>query len=146
MFHDALQADVEQAQRVSRALRSLPAGVAQALPYHPVEVLAIQPSVSLDALAREHADALPPATRYTLAGLGALDTRRSGSAAALASYLLFEPPFVHALMPLGRGDALRHAAALRAPVRRRRPAGFGAIMRVLRRVPTALEPRRGQQP
>lgn len=116
VFHDTLQADVEQAQRVSRALRSLPPALAQALPYHPVDVLAIQPSASLDALAREHAEALPPATRHTLAGLGALETRRggNGSAAALASYLLFEPPFVHALMQLGRGDALRHAAALRA--------------------------------
>ncbi|MCX7815707.1 MAG: patatin-like phospholipase family protein [Tepidimonas ignava] len=116
VFHDTLQADVEQAQRVSRALRALPPAVAQALPYRPVEVLAIQPSASLDELALQHAHALPRATRDTLAGLGALETRRgsAGSAAALASYLLFEPPFVHALMRLGEADAQAHAAALRA--------------------------------
>lgn len=116
VFHDTLLADVEQAQRVSRALRALPPALAQALPYRPVDVLAIQPSASLDELAQQHAHALPRATRDTLAGLGALETRRgsSGSAAALASYLLFEPPFVHALMRLGEADAQRQAEALRA--------------------------------
>ena len=40
--------------------------------------------------------------------MGALDTRReaTGSAAALASYLLFEAPFVNALLQWGERDAL----------------------------------------
>jgi NTE family protein len=78
-----------------------------ALPYQPVEVLAIQPSSSLDALALAHVDALPAPTRDMLVGLGALSTGRSaaGSAAALASYLLFEPSFVHAVMDMGEADA-----------------------------------------
>jgi NTE family protein len=107
VFHDTLQADVEQAQRVSATLSQLPPEVARHLPYHPVEVLAIQPSVSLDELALKHVQALPAATRQTLVGLGALETRRSAgsSAAALASYLLFEPAFVHALIECGERDA-----------------------------------------
>ena len=42
-----------------------------------------------------------------LVGLGALSTRSSaaGSAAALASYLLFEPSFVQAVMDMGEADA-----------------------------------------
>ncbi len=116
VFHDTLQADVEQAQRVSRTLAQLPPAVAALLPYRPVEVLCLQPSASLDELALKHVQELPAATRDTLAGLGALETRRasSGSTAALASYLLFEPGFVHALMQLGEADARQHAAALRA--------------------------------
>ncbi|RZI96712.1 MAG: patatin, partial [Rubrivivax sp.] len=68
VFHDTLQADVEQAQRVTQTLRQLPREVAGVLPYQSVDVLAIQPTQSLDALAQSHAKELPPATRHALAG------------------------------------------------------------------------------
>ena len=114
VFHDTLQSDVEQVQRVSETLKKLPPELAAALPYHPVNVLALQPSFSLDELARKHIGALPASTRNTLTGLGALDTGRgaAGSAAALASYLLFEPDFVQALVELGEADAWRRKAEL----------------------------------
>jgi NTE family protein len=107
VFNDTLLTDVEQAQRVSRTLRSLPPHLMQALPYQPVEVLAIQPSQSMDELALRHVEALPSGTRDMLEGLGALSTTRgtASSAAALASYLLFERPFVRALMEMGEYDA-----------------------------------------
>ena len=81
-----------------------------------MQVLALQPSFSLDELTRKHIASLPAATRNTLVGLGALDTGRgaTGSASALASYLMFEPPFVTALMELGEHDAWRRQADLRA--------------------------------
>jgi NTE family protein len=110
VFHDTLQADVEQAQRVTQTLRQLPREVAAVLPYRSVDVLAIQPSQSLDALARQHAQELPPSVRRALGGLGALE----GSAGSLASYLLFEPGFVSALIGLGEQDAYAHKAELLA--------------------------------
>lgn len=100
VFHDTLQADVEQAQRVTRTLQQLPREVAGVLPYRSVEVLAIQPTQSLDALAQAHAHELPGSVRRALGGLGAL---KGGG--ALASYLLFEPGFVQALIALGKQDA-----------------------------------------
>jgi NTE family protein len=101
VFHDTLQADVEQAQRVTKTLQQLPREVAGVLPYRSVEVLAIQPTQSLDALAQAHAHELPRSVRRALGGLGAL----KGGGGALASYLLFEPGFVQALIALGEQDA-----------------------------------------
>jgi NTE family protein len=101
VFHDTLQADVEQAQRVTRTLQQLPREVAAVLPYRSVEVLSLQPSQSLDAIAQAHAHELPGSVRRALGGLGAL----KGGGGALASYLLFEPGFVQALVTLGEHDA-----------------------------------------
>ena len=101
VFHDTLQADVEQAQRVTRTLQQLPREVAGVLPYRSVEVLALQPTQSLDALAQAHAHELPGSVRRALGGLGA----PKGGGGALASYLLFEPAFVQALIALGQQDA-----------------------------------------
>ena len=101
VFHDTLQADVEQTQRLARTLHELPREIAAVLPYRPIEVLAMQPSQSLDALAQAHVRELPASLRRALGGLGAL---RAGGG-ALASYLLFEPAFVDALVQLGEKDA-----------------------------------------
>ncbi|MFM9879803.1 MAG: patatin-like phospholipase family protein [Burkholderiaceae bacterium] len=108
VFHDTLQADVEQTQRVTRTLAQLPRELAAHLPYKPVQVLCIQPSQSLDLLAQQHADELPHATRHVLEVFGKLQ----GGGAALASYLLFEPGFVHALIALGEQDAQAREAEL----------------------------------
>lgn len=118
VFHDTLQADVEQAQRVTRTMRQLPREVAAGLSYRSVEVLAIQPSQSLDALAHAHVRELPAAARRALGGLGATH----GGGAALASYLLFEPGFVQALMALGEQDAYARKGELLTFF-----AGFGRV-------------------
>ncbi|WP_427914031.1 patatin-like phospholipase family protein [Ramlibacter sp. MMS24-I3-19] len=109
VFHDTLQADVEQAQRVTQTLQQLPREVAAMLPYRSVEVLSLQPSQSVDALAQAHVHELPPAVRRALGGL----TARQG-AGALASYLLFEPGFIGALIALGERDAYARKDALLA--------------------------------
>lgn len=102
VFHDTLQADVEQTQRVTRTINRLPREAAEAMPYKPVDVLAIAPTRSLDALAQQHTGELPVAIRDALSALGVL----KGSGGTLASYLLFEPGFVQALIAMGESDAL----------------------------------------
>lgn len=101
VFHDTLQADVEQTQRLARTLHELPREIAAVLPYRPIDVVALQPSESLDALARAHVRQLPAGVQRALGGLGALNEGGTG----LASYLLFEPAFVQALVALGERDA-----------------------------------------
>mgnify|MGYP005752339241 CR=1 FL=1 len=110
VFQDTLEADVEQALRVNAGLRRLSQAAAHAMPYRPVEVLALQPSRSLDSLAREHARSLPDPAFKLLKMLGGTQ----GAGASLASYLLFEPPFVQALMALGRSDALAQRGRIEA--------------------------------
>lgn len=100
VFHDTLEADVEQISRINMSLSVLSEAVRSELPFRAVEVLALQPSASLDALAQDHVRSLPKPIVRVLEGLGAL----KGSGAALASYLLFEPGFIQALMALGRAD------------------------------------------
>jgi len=108
VFNDTLLADVEQVQRVNQSIRQLKdhlvehhsPDLAASLPFHEVEVLALQPSESLDALAQAHVHELPAPVHRVLDGLGAL----KGSGAALSSYLLFEPGFLRALMDLGAKD------------------------------------------
>ncbi|MCE2780878.1 patatin-like phospholipase family protein [Limnohabitans sp.] len=100
VFHDTLQADVEQISRINQSLHKLPESVRAELPFRSVEVLTLQPSASLDELAQAHVHTLPLPILRVLEGLGALQ----GSGAALASYLLFEPGFIRALMALGQAD------------------------------------------
>jgi NTE family protein len=68
VFHDTLQADVEQTQRVTQTINSLPPDIAAAaMPYKAIDVLAIAPTRSLDGLAQQFTSELPArrsATRW----------------------------------------------------------------------------------
>ena len=100
VFHDTLQADVEQTQRVTQTINRLPREAAAAMPYKAVDVLAVAPTHSLDALAQQYTGELPASIRDALGGLGVL----KGSGGTLASYLLFEPGFVQSLIAMGESD------------------------------------------
>lgn len=110
VFHDTLKADVEQTQRVTDSLRHLPKDMSDALSFRSVDVLSIQPSHSLDALAQSQTIEMPEDTRHALSGFGVL----RGGGGALASYLLFEPGFVQALIAMGENDAFARKQELLA--------------------------------
>ena len=111
IYVDALASDIEHARHINQALELLPAetraGGASAL--RRLDVLALSPSRRLDHLAADHVGALPRPVRALLSGIGT--TRREGG--ALASYLLFEPPYTRALIELGHGDTLARADEVR---------------------------------
>lgn len=104
IFLDSLSVDLERLQRINNTVSLIPPEVRERnnLPLRPIETLVISPSQRLDYIAARHVKSLPWAVRSLLGGVGA--TRKTGS--ALASYLLFEQPFVRALIELGYTDTM----------------------------------------
>jgi len=100
VFLDALEADVEQLQRVNRLLAEWPAGQpSEGL--RPINLLVLRPSRNLGALARGTAPRLPPLLHWTVRMLGGEKT----AGADFLSYLVFDPLYTNALVDLGYADA-----------------------------------------
>src|SRR5271169_4089949 len=103
IFLDNLGADLERLQRLNQVLHLVPE---ERQRQHPeivhLDALVLSPSRDLGALAVPFAGSLPRGVRYLLHGLGSTE----GTGAALLSYLLFEQPYIRALLDLGYRDAL----------------------------------------
>ena len=117
IFFDALEADLEQLERINAAVAQAPVPLSDARGrlLRRVDYVLLTPSEGLDDIAARHLDALPRPVRFFLRGVGAM--RRSGS--SLASYLLFERAYTRALIRLGCADTMARRdeiLALLAPV------------------------------
>jgi NTE family protein len=104
IFLDQLGADIERIERLNELLE----GVRERkdhglLGLRPVELHVIRPSRRLDLMAAQAVNALPPSIQKVLGVLGV----KKGQGGGLASYVLFEPQFTHAIMDLGYEDTRR---------------------------------------
>lgn len=109
IFSDTLTADLENLSRINTLIDSLPeAETKQKL--RKIEHIHLSPSHSFEQLAREHYCHLPPMTRglMQLIGISPKDD------AAITSYILFEPAYIHALIKMGYQDTLEKEAHLRS--------------------------------
>ena len=99
VFLDALEADVEQIERVNRMLAQWPAGPAPD-GLRPISLLVLRPSRNLGALARGTGAALPSLLRWGVRMMGG--ERAAG--ADFLSYLVFDPTYTNTLIELGYED------------------------------------------
>ncbi len=110
IFLDSMEADLERLQRINRTVSLMHEDARKAVKLRHIDVLLIEPSQPIDAIAVRYAQRLPWTIRFLLRGVGAM--RRSG--ANLVSYLLFEKEFCRALIDLGYHDAMKRKDEIRA--------------------------------
>jgi NTE family protein len=95
---DAVEVDVEHSERVNMSVMQFPAATPRN-GFRAVDVLWLQPSRQVRAMAAELADRIPRVVRYLMRGLGSDE-----AVTEISSYLLFDAEFCNRLMELGRSD------------------------------------------
>lgn len=111
---DAVDLDVERAERINRILallKAVPGATAEeeVAGFRPLRVLLLRPSRNLGRIAAEEYRRLPPSIRYAVRGLGSPE-----EAADLISYLHFEPAYTRRLLDLGYSDTRARGEEVKA--------------------------------
>lgn len=95
---DAIEVDIEHSERVNANVIACRAPDGDG-GFRSIDVLWLQPSTGIAAIAAEMEDHLPAVVRYLMRGLGT-----DAAITELASYLLFDAAFCSRLIELGRAD------------------------------------------
>jgi len=114
IFLDSVAMDIERVQRVNALLaQQSDHGIKSSALRH-VDVLAITPSQSLDALAMHHLAQAPKAVRTLFRVLGVSGKPDAQTGGVLVSYLLFESGYTKALIALGHADCMQRRQEIEA--------------------------------
>lgn len=101
-FIDAIEEDIEGLMRINQIIDLLKPEDVTDLGLSKVDVMCITPSKAIDEVAARHLVCLPRSMRTLFKMLGATQT----GGGSLASYLLFERPFIKELTDTGYADAM----------------------------------------
>ena len=101
-FIDAIEEDMERLTRINKIVERLDPDERLTLGLNRVDVMCITPSKAFDEVATTHIQCLPRSMRMLFKMLGATQT----GGGSLASYLLFEAPFIKELTDCGYDDAM----------------------------------------
>ncbi len=108
IFHDSADSDIERLGRLNALVASMSAEQRDASALKSIDTLLLAPSKSLRLIASEHENMMPMPYRAILR------REQSGQAAGrVESYLMFEPPYLNALIDLGYADTLARADDVR---------------------------------
>lgn len=107
IFMDNLDADVERTRRIDHTLSLLSADTRDGTTLRDIDVMVLEPSQDIRAIARQHADAMPWTVQMLMRRLGMW-----GRDWRLPSYLMFEPPYCEALIDLGYRDTMARSSEL----------------------------------
>ncbi len=102
VFLDSLDTDLERLRRINETLSKYERKSDEAT-LRPIEVLDLNPSEDLGAMAAPSIEYFPKTIRYLLSGMGADDVESSD----FLSYLSFHPSYTKPLVELGYEDALK---------------------------------------
>ncbi len=101
MFNDNLEADHERLVRVNQTLSLLTPAARRKTPLREIETVLLTPSSDVRSIAKQHVASLPLAIRLLLRSMGG-----SGGDGRMESYLMFEEPYIAALIDLGYTDTM----------------------------------------
>jgi len=114
IFLDSVPVDIERVERVNALLAQPASRGINSTGLRHLDVLAVSPSQSLDALAMRHLAQAPQAVRALFRVLGVSGKHESQTGGVLVSYLLFESGYTQALMELGRADCMHRRDEVKA--------------------------------
>jgi NTE family protein len=110
IFLDSMEVDLERLRRINHTVSLVHEERRPHTTLGHVDVLVIEPSQTIDKIAKRYVSNLPWSIRFMLRGVGAIHS----SGANLVSYLLFEKGFCRALIKLGYQDAMKRSEEILA--------------------------------